>query len=364
MVTAMTTIVMDIQNGFTKTALLSKGKIVEVVTDTKENIYGNIYLAIAENVQKNFAFLDIGTDKHAFLQLNNVYSEKIKGGQKIIVQIKKLPTENKGPFVSRDITFVGKNILLLKSEYKTGIFVSDKIDEKSKNDLKLMIQEFCPPGFSIILRTLSQNATKQEIVQEIQTLYLKAQGILNCATDAPALLYSENSNACYKSTLMALLNQGADKIIINNEDHLPIVNEIANQYGVNCTFAPGDVFDEYEINNQLDKLLKNKIWLKSGGYIVIDKTTALTVIDVNSGKYTNKKNDINLITNLEAATEIAMQLRLRNISGIIIIDFINIENTDKLIEHLSDQVKKDRIPTKVVGITSLGLVELTRKRMK
>ena len=288
---------MDINKDEAHTALLHNGKPVEYIRDNTRNIQGNIYLAKVEKVSKNFAFLNIGQPQRAFLKLKP--TEKLKGGQTLVVQVKKSAlnqgVEHKGPVVIR--------------------------------------------------RTLENIQTDMQ--------------------NAPALIYSENSGMPYKSTLLALLEQGdIDSIVINNESHLEQIAEISAPYNIQPRLFSGDIFGEYEVYRHIKGLSDKKVWLRSGGYIVIEKTSALTVIDVNTGKYTNKKADTSIKTNLEAANEIAKQLRLRNITGIIIVDFINTENKRSLLDHLRCQVKKDRTPTLVVGITSLGLVEITRKRGK
>jgi len=298
------TIVMDIQQSKSHIALLHKGKLIEHTQNHARDIQGNIYLAKVEKVSKTFAFLDIGLPQRAFIKLKE--EEKLKGGQTLVVQVKKNGTtsseivnddrniEQKGPVVTKNTSFPQKDM-----------------------------------------------------------------------GDTPKLLYSENATEPYKSTLLALLAQGGiDQIIINNESHLDRIAKMSASYNLKPKLFLGDIFAQYEVQHQIDALHHKKVWLKCGGYIVIEKTSALTVIDVNTGKYTSKRTDTAIKTNKEATEEIAKQLRLRNITGIIVVDFINVKNSEPLLDHLRDEIKKDRTPTTVVGITPLGLVEITRKRGK
>jgi ribonuclease G len=362
----MKTLVMDIMQDRTQTALIHEGKLVEVVTNNQTDIVGNIYVATVERAQKNFAFLHLPNGAKAFLQRkNHIDTATLKVGQKLTIQIKKEATQEKDAFASEDINFVGKNLILLKSPTKTGVFVSDKIQETKSEQLRTLAESICPNGFCLVIRTIAQFASTEEINEELAILHTKASNILQQAdaqSTAPTLIYNENQEHHYTSSLRALLSTNVDNIVINNQEHLCYISKMAQTFGVTTTYKQGDLFAEYEVIYQLKELTKNKVWLKSGGYIIIEKTTALTVIDVNTGKNTNKNKDILTQTNIEAATEIARQIRLRNITGIIVIDFINIKYSPPLLNHLKEQVKKDRTTTVVVGITNLGLVEMTRAR--
>ena len=376
----MKTIVVDVDCDSARTALIDDGKLIEVIYNNEESIQGNIYLATVERVQKKFAFLKLCDNTQAFLQRNDTHFNcglpKLKGGIPVLVQVKKNAYGDKSAYVTEEINFVGKNIILLKSPFKSGVFVSDKIEDHKKEELREFAASICPVGYSLIVRTIAYKASQEEMENELQQLKQKALSILNFAQKAiddyyllnsrtpfkPYLLHSDNKDICYKSTLISLFGTEVDSIVINNEDDIAEISDLANKYGIVPKYIYGDIFNEYGITCQLSTMQKSKVWLKSGGYILIEKTHALTIIDVNTGNNISKYKDVVEKTNMEATVEIAYQLRLRNISGIIIADFINTNNKDELLKNLKKEVKEDRITTVVVGITNLGLVEITRAR--
>ncbi len=293
----------------------------------------------------------------------------IKQGDNLIIQIKKDGTLSKGAKVSTHINLSGRFVVLMP---ETDIItISQKIENKEKrNLLKEIAQKNLPENSGAILRTSSENATEEEIIKDIielsdiwEQIKEKAK---NCKK-APQLLY--NNRALLRRTLIDILDRGLDKIIVNDkktyEEIKDILKDIKN---VQLELREADLFDMYSLSEQISKMENRKIWLKCGGFITIDRTEALTAIDVNTGKYTGKKDLEETIykVNQEATIEIAKQLRLRDIGGIIIIDYIDMhkeDNKNEIEKLLKEQVKKDRAKTQLAGFTKLNLFEITRKNM-
>ncbi len=354
------------ENGKTKQiALLEEGKLQEYYEDdgTKNRNEGNIYIGIVRDIIKGMqsAFVDIGTEKNSFIHLKdllpkidetkeNIEDKKsdissiVKPGQKILVQIKKDSNQKKGARVSTHINLPSKYIVLMPNT--DIITVSQKIeDQEERKRLKKLVKENLSKGNGAVIRTSSQGKEK-EIIEDIKNIEKKwdniIQSVVNPKLNKAKLLYK--SEDIVEKMLIDLTDK---KIKIVKQDN---------------------IFEKYDLNKQIEKLKNRKIWLKCGGFITIDKTEALTAIDVNTGKYTGKTdvNETILKVNKEATIEIARQLRLRDLGGIIIIDYIDMNNNDdkKMIEQLlKEELKKDRAKTQVEGFTKLDLVELTRKHI-
>lgn len=388
----MRNIIMDFTSMTIRTALVEDGKLIEVLIDDTQNStsVGNIYAGKVENIFNQFAFIEIGKEKKSFLQLDDIrqraiYKEvngkkklNINMGQQLVVQVLKDEIGEKGATVTTELSFTGKYIVLIKIEdNKMGsVFVSKKIEEADERKrLNKIATASLPLGYSIIIRTDCTGVNQENIIEEINNLYNISHNLISRSAyiKPPALLYSEAN--IYSSSLKSLLKENIDNIIINSDKEFENVKTIAKNYFNNdvdkVKLYQGElnIFDEYEIESQIEKTLNKKVWLKSGGFIVIEETEACVVIDVNTGKHTAKKNkdDIILKNNKEAATEISKQLRLRNLSGIIIVDFIDMKSEiDKqsLMSHLHKVLKEDRVGVNIVGMTSLGLVQLTRKKTR
>lgn len=359
----MNVVVVDVKENHTKIALLKGGHALEVFIDIKDkpSKVGNIYIATVRDVHPKFCFVTIkdknGEEEQAFLQ-----EQSLKIGEKVLVQVHKDKQINKDStlskltFVSKAINLAGKYIVLRKNSF--GINASKKLSQE--DDKSEIVSKFCPEGFGIVLRTASKDASLEEIKEEIT--YLREKIIRMENEDTNKLLYSPNEITYYESSLRHLLPE-AEKIVTNN--NIEEIKKICKGYNINFTTynENHDLFKEYEIDKQID--LREKVWLKKGGYILIEQTKALISIDVNTGKSSQK--NLFLGTNKEAAEEIAKQLRLRNLSGIILIDFISmtsIDNRNELLKHLTEETNKDRIKVNVLGFTNLGLVELTRKKTR
>ena len=330
------------------TALTENSKLIELIRDDKKNasIVGNIYAGVVKNINTGFVFLDIGIQKLAFLDTRD-HREKglvAKQGDILIVQILRDGAGDKGPTATSNISLVGRFVVLSQSIEQHKISVSRKIgSETEANRLTTIGKTHVPPGISAIMRSAAAGRCQSEIVAEISQIVSKLDRQAEWhLVKGPATLFAEPP-IC--KTLREVVTDDIDEIV----------------------FGDGlSIFEEYFLTTQIDKMRDKRVWLKSGAFIVIEQTEACVVIDVNSGKLTGKK-DSGLKVNMESAREIAYQLRLRNLSGIIIVDFIAMkskEDIDSLTEFLRAEVAKDRIPAVVVGMTTLGLMEITRKRTR
>ncbi len=347
-------------------ALVENGKLLEYYKENehKNRKEGNIYIGIIKDVLKGMqsAFVDIGTEKNGFIHKKDLLpkidetkesndeienmdiTEIVKKGQKVLVQIKKDSNQKKGARVSTHINLPSKYIALLPNT--NIITVSQKIeDEKERERLIKLVKENLSEGNGAIIRTSSEGKEK-EIIEDIKYIENKWNSIIQTSVNPnlkkAKLLYK--SEGIVEKMLIDLTNQKID--IIEGDE----------------------IFEKYDIKKQIEKIENRKIWLKCGGFITIDKTEALTAIDVNTGKYTGKNNlnETILKVNIEATKVIAEQLRLRDIGGIIIIDYIDMKNKEDktMIENLLKQaLKKDRAKTQVEGFTKLDLIEMTRKHI-
>lgn len=372
-------------------ALIENGKIIEryVEKEEEKRIEGNIYLGIVEDVLPGMqaAFVNIGEGKNAFMHIKDVIKKVsnktgninedlnkyditkiIKKGTPLVVQVKKDCTEKKGARVSVNLNIPGRFVVLMPEV--DFITVSQKIEnEKEKERLNKIVKEVIPKGFGAIIRTSAIDVDKKDIqedIKELLDLYNKMQKDSKDKKQ-PQLLYKAPDIQI--KFIIDLIYNDIDRILINNkEKYDEIVKSIKNVKNVKIEYRKEDLLDLYGLHEQIEKIDNRKIWLKCGGFITIDKTEALTAIDVNTGKYTGKKDLEETVkkVNLEATIEIAKQLRLRDIGGIIIIDYIDMQKDETrkiIIDALEESLKKDRAKTQVVGFTKLDLLELTRKHI-
>ncbi|MCR1899913.1 Rne/Rng family ribonuclease [Irregularibacter muris] len=390
----MKRIIVDINHAQSRIALADNEELIEFYIERPKDkrIVGNIYKGKVENVLPGMqaAFINIGIEKNAFLYVKDTLTllnqqdrdedelppinQILKRGQEIMVQVIKEPIDQKGARVSADITIPGRYLVLMPTVDYIGI--SRRIqDDHERERLKSIAQEIIPSNMGVIIRTEAKDIEKEEFVQDLNFL-LKMWEKIDYQYKlvlAPRALHEE-LELIYR-TVRDLFTKEIDEFIINEKDHYKKVLEMVDMISptlkdkVHYYKEDLDIFSHYHIRSQIDEMLSNKVWLDSGGYIVIDRTEALTVVDVNTGKFVGSINlqDTVLKTNLEAAQEIAKQLRLRNIGGIIIIDFIDMkspQDEEKVLSKLKDALKKDKTRTNVLGITSLGLVEMTRKKVR
>ena len=372
------TLVIDYSKKYKRSALFEENKLVEVIIEDENlPIISNIYIGKIKRILKNkFAFLDIGFKQNAFLCLtdkteqhlftnDNKKNLKFKEGQNIIVQVKKQQTKIKGAMVSANISISGKYVVLLLND--TSINISKKIkDKKIKESLINIIQNF-KNDFGIIFRTNCQNTDISYIKDEINYLSKQALNILKKSklTDAPALIYQDQSED--KKIIRDYLKD-EDSIFINNIDQFKLLKNTFSLKNIFLYEENQPIFEKFEVEVQIEKALNKKVWLKNGGFLIIDEIEAMTIIDVNSAKNI-KKNFCEMIlsTNLEAVYEILKQIRIRNISGMILIDFIDMKNKDHInliFESFLKLSKNDRTPIFVLSMTELGLLQITRKKTR
>lgn len=376
------------EDGTKLIALLENGNLIEKYeeTESKQRSEGNIYIGRVKNVLPGMqaAFIDIGEKRAAFMPirdiLERIHSQKnndsksikeyIKPGMNLLVQIKRDATEKKGARVSKHFSITSRYIVLMPdNEYIT---ISNKIEDESEIErLTNIVKEALPPNYGAIIRTSAMNKTKEQIEKDIQLVYnkwMRIQEQVENKTDMPKLIYK--SHSITKRILLDLMDKNIKNIIVNNEKDYEEIDKFLkdNECKIEIIKKEEDLRNMYDLNNQLEKLNNRKIWLKCGGFITIDKTEALTAIDVNSGKYIGKDNLENTVfkVNSEATIEIARQLRLRDIGGIIIIDYIDMndeENKNKIIDILKENLKQDRTKTQIEGFTKLNLLEMSRKHV-
>lgn len=380
--------------------VVENGRLVEKYqeNDGAERLEGNIYIGKVQNVLLGMqaAFVDIGKEKNTFIHIRDVmpkasnetgnkneplnkYNIKdyIRTEMPILVQVKKDSTSKKGARVSTHMNISGRYIVLMpNSEFIT---VSKKIEDiKEKNRLLNIVKPIVPKGYGIIIRTSAQGKNETEIKEDLDKLIKKWQNILEKynnlkkqKTFIPKIIYK--NQGIIEKLILDLVDKELTRIIANDETtYAEIEKDIKNMHldsDIKLELKKGEtVLDIYDLETQLEKADNRKVWLKCGGFITIDKTEALTAIDVNSGKYVGTKDLAKTIftVNKEATVEIAKQVRLRDIGGIIIIDYIDMENKDdkeKILKELEENLKKDRSKTQVIGFTPLDLLEMTRKHM-
>ena len=360
---------MDCLSTYYRIALLEDGKLQEVVYTEKDEkaSVGDIFVGKIEKIlPSKIAFVNIGEEYPVFLQLtdnkekNNTF--KAKPGQDIIVQIEKEAYNEKRAVATTCVSISGKYSVVVFDN--SGIGVSKKITDNDRREvLRKIAEPYNVDGYSIILRTNCENNSDSEIKEEISVNLKILKDIKNKGlyTKAPALLYKDVSVA--EKTLRDLYSSEEDLIIVNDRK----VYDNIFKNGMNVEYYEDNIpmFHNYLIESQIDKLFYKKVWLKSGGYLIIDETEAMTVIDVNSGKAVSQESFIK--TNKEAAEEVARQIRLRNISGMIIVDFINTKgenDAQNLSNLLRNYISKDRVKTRIIGMTELGLMQLTRQKIR
>ena len=371
--------------------LVQNGKMIEHYTSTEEErkrrLEGNIYVGRVGDIIKGMqaAFVEFGGEKKGFIHLKDAMpqidetkekldtslniNKVLKSNQKLLVQVKKDSDDKKGARVSTHISLPGKYIVLMPNT--TFITISQKIEnEEKRKTLRNIIKENLPKGFGAIIRTSAENISEEEIKKDIKDLLEKWKDIenkFNQSTDKPSILW-ESENVVEKM-IIDLSDKKLEKITTNSEEEFKKLNSLKNKGNIEIILEKQkNLLEKYDLQSQIEKLENRKIWLNCGGFITIDKTEALTAIDVNTGKFTGKKDLETTIfkVNKEATIEIAKQLRARDIGGIIIIDYIdmrNKENKENIEKLLKEALKEDRAKTQVEGFTKLNLMELTRKHI-
>ncbi len=393
----MQELLINVSNNKKEVLLVENGKLIEryIEENGQERIEGNVYLGIVKDVLPGMqaAFVDIGKEKNTFIHIRDVipkvslqtgnknenfekYNIKdyLKEGMPILVQVKKDSTNKKGARISTHLTIPGRFVVIMPNE--PFITVSQKIngaDERAR--LKKIVSNSITDKYGAIIRTSAQNKSAEEIQKDIQKTIEKYEKIEKKYNDilnnkpkfSPQIIYK--SEDLIERILIDLMDQELYRIVTNDEEMYKKIENKLKEENKNLKIElENNIYNMYSLEKEIEELEKRKVWLRCGGFITIDKTEALTAIDVNSGKYTGKKDLEQTIftVNKEATIEIAKQLRLRDIGGIIIIDYIdmrNKENEEKIIELFKEQLKKDRSKTQIVGFSKLNLLEMTRKHM-
>ena len=378
-------------------ALVEDGNLIEYYEEKEDDIRneGNIYIGVVKDIIEGMqsAFVDIGTEKNSFIHLEDIlpkYNEKkseniaktnnkenikniIKKGQKILVQVKKDSNDKKGARISTHINLPSKYIVLMPDT--DIITISQKIENKEEQERLInLVRNNLSKNNGAIIRTSAQGKS-EELIQDIKYIENKWSEIQKEASKEnnklPRIIYKGED--IVEKMFIDLTEKQIEKVYVNDsQDYNELIKlkDKINNYANIKIQVKGEntIFDIYDLNKQIKKLQNRKLWLKCGGFITIDKTEALTAIDVNTGKYTGNENlrDTIFRVNKEATIEIAKQLRLRDIGGIIIIDYIDMKNKEdreKIEELLKEELKKDRSKTQVEGFTKLELMELTRKHI-
>lgn len=371
---------------------LENQRILEKYEESEENrtIEGNIYIGKVQNILSGLqaAFIDLGNGKNAFIHLKDILPKRnivtepevdaaeqklkikdfIKPGMPIIVEVKRDETLNKGARVSTHISIKGRFIVYMPNA--TFITVSQKITNKEKREELIAIaKKYLPENTGAIIRTVSEEASEKEIAEDINSQVdkwekLKKQEVY----EYPKKLF--DAGGIIKKIIIDLADNSLDRIVVNSEEMKNRINAILSEINkdIKIVVTKENILDWYNIRKELQESNNRKIWLKNGGFITIDKTEALTAIDVNSGKFVGKNNLEETIfqVNEQAAIEIAKQIRLRDIGGIILIDFIDMhidENKNKIIKVMKEYTKMDRSRVQIEEFTKLNLLELTRKHI-
>lgn len=401
----------------TRVALLENGELAQLFIESEDNqrTVGDIYHARVHKVMSGIraAFIDVGMEKDAFLhfsdagdhlgsyimmlngessispsvreemknfnKLSNDNKQTFAGkilsnNQKLLVQIVKEPIGSKGPRVSTDITIAGRFLVLIPmGEY---IAVSKKItNNRERRRLKSTVGDMLPKGFGVIIRTVAQNQDKKAIEDDMRNVLKKWERILNTLEESkpPSLLYKDLDIT--ESLIRDLFAKQYDRVLIDDHQLYKSIRSFVSQIApkmlpaVQMYKGRDHIFDHVNIAHDVNSIFSSRVRMPSGGYLIFEQTEAMYVVDVNSGPYAakEKQEDNSLKTNLEAAREIAKQLRLRDIGGIIVVDFIDLreaKNRKKIYDELKKEFKKDQAKTNIIGMSDFGLIQITRQRIR
>ena len=353
----------------------------------QETLVGNIYVGKVRSVLPGLeaAFIDIGTEKNGVIYAGDLNSGRrthgrgpriehlLKSGQRLLVQVDKDPMGGKGPRLTSQVTLPGRHLVLSPSNKMMGI--SRRLPQKERARLRQIIEAQKPAGFGVIVRTAAADASRAEIGSEIERLVARWREIDGSSKGGPAPRVVHKEPSLLIRAIRENFTQDFRRLLIDDrEAHQALVGyleRVAPSLVQKVHFSEQrdqTLFERFQVDDQLRRAMDRKVWLPSGGHLVIDRTEALTAVDVNTGKFVGKQNleDTVLHNNLEAAEEIARQLRLRDIGGIIVIDFIDMEakrNREEVLSRLRRALARDKTTTQVHAVSSLGLVEMTRKNV-
>ncbi len=382
----MKKILLNVTPEETRMVMTENGRLSETELErpSHSHLVGNIYKGRVQNVLPGMqaAFVDIGQKKNAFLYLGDGDSsdgrrsggEKVQAGQAVTVQVVKDAVGTKGPRVTTRISLPGRNIVLMPTADYIGM--SRRIaDENERDRLHSLAKELCPEGMGLIVRTLAAGQDSETLKADVRYLsrLWESLGARGRVLSAPALLYRDADMAI--RVARDLMTEDVERLIVDDPETCRRVRELVGFISpvlaerVELYEGSVPIFREYGAEEEIDTLTDREVELPSGGFLVIDRTEALTVIDVNTGKFVGGSNlsDTVYRANMEAAEEILRQLRLRDIGGIIVVDFIDMDEEEQkegLLSFMRERAKQDRTKTNIIGLTSLGLVEITRKKSR
>ncbi|QLQ11772.1 MAG: Rne/Rng family ribonuclease [Nocardioidaceae bacterium] len=371
-------------------AVLEDKVLVEhyVSRETQTSLIGNVYLGRVQNVLPSMeaAFIDIGKGRNAVLYAGEVnwdafgakdgsqrkIESVLKSGQTVLVQVTKDPIGHKGARLTSQISLPGRFLVYVPDGTTSGI--SRKLPDTERNRLKTLLKQIVPESAGVIVRTAAEGAAEEELTRDVEQLKARWEDIEKkvAGGNAPQLLYGEPDLTL--KVVRDLFTEDFSKLVISGNDAWETVSQYVQHVAPDLAdrlekHEGGDAFSAYRIHEQIAKGLDRKVWLPSGGSLIIDRTEAMTVVDVNTGKFTGSGGNLEeTVTknNLEAAEEIVRQLRLRDIGGIIVVDFIDMvleSNRDLVLRRLVECLGRDRTRHQVAEVTSLGLVQMTRKRI-
>ncbi|MFC6080040.1 Rne/Rng family ribonuclease [Sphaerisporangium aureirubrum] len=377
------------QAGRTQIAVMEDGVLVEHYVDreSSQSYVGNVYLGKVQNVLPSMeaAFIDVGKGRNAVLYAGEVNFDTagmegqpkrieaaLRSGQSVLVQVTKDPMGHKGARLTSQISLPGRYLVYVPDGSMTGI--SRKLPDKERSRLKAILKKVMPENAGVIVRTAAEGASEDELSRDVSRLSAQWENIQRKAKSAspPELLYSEPDLTI--RVVRDVFNEDFASLVVSGDEAWGTVDEYVRYVAPHLAdrltkWEDGDVFAAYRIDEQIAKAMERKVWLPSGGSLVIDRTEAMTVVDVNTGKFTGQGGNLEeTVTknNLEAAEEIVRQLRLRDIGGIIVVDFIDMvleSNRDLVLRRMLECLARDRTKHQVAEVTSLGLVQMTRKRV-
>jgi ribonuclease E len=372
----------------TQIAVLERNQIVEhyVTRAQHRSLAGNIYLGRVQNVLPGMeaSFVDIGEARNGVLYAGEVgiagdeddeaprIETVLKAGQPILVQVTKDPMRAKGARLTAQVSLAGRHLVLVPGGSSVG--VSRRLSERERTRLRNLAHDLRPDGHGVIVRTAAEGASRADMERDLSRL-LGAWDVVSReakTTHAPALVYEEPKLEL--RVIRDLFNRDIARCVVDDVGLESMLRQYIRQttpdldHRLELYDGALPIFEEFRVAEQIRKSLDRRVWLPSGGHIVIDRTEAMTVIDVNTGKFVGKKTLEETVfrTNMEAAVEVARQLRLRDIGGIIVIDFIDMEhldNRDEVIARFRAELERDRTRTQVFDISPLGLVQMTRKNV-
>lgn len=386
-------IIANVEPHETRVAVLDEGTLINLFIERGEPLAGNIYKGRVVNVLPGMeaAFVDIGLERNAFLHVGDIRSQRLAGeeveesfgkgaiaerlraGQEILVQVTKEPMGSKGARVTTYAALPAYYLVLMPTVNYVGVSRRIENDQERKR-LRQLADKLRPKGMGVIVRTAAEGAAEKELADDIEFLLQMWNRVEERfrAGRAPALVYQDLR--LIRRVVRDQFTEEVSRFLIDSPEEYHRVQDLLNSFApklkarLHLYRGPEPIFEHTGVERDLEKALRRKVWLKSGGYIVVDRTEALTVIDVNTGKYVGKTDLASTIfrTNMEAVGEIVRQITLRDIGGIILVDFIDMENEPhrkKVLAALHEAVRHDRSKLHIIDLTGLGLVEITRKRV-